>query len=410
MKQILHRLKNIRQLGAILLILLTAFFTSAASSQAPNRESPKNTPTSQAAIDKYLTAQQNADVSDEEKIKAAIDAYFTTRYEGQKSITEQDFSTLIEDDTLDWVKKEKDKREIELYIASLFDLGYESYKFTLEYDTIEIKGNKATVQVIEGHQVVFNSTSPEVSILANLKHIITLYNKKDSWVISKDAYQDELSSQISHTSKDEIKNQIDSNYQLLIHQKQNYSEIELNKINSLTEEINRTSGLISYNYSYDRIEAVRYADAHIPGACAWCGYNTTYYKTETQYGDCTNFVSQAIYAGGGNTPPDTKGMTTSANRNSSSDWYYVFNYSGPTSGSGSTPWIQVQAQRDFIISNSNKIGPTGYETTVLCNVSIGDIVQLKGVNTPGVWDHEGIIIQKSSGCETMSTTLVDLSG
>jgi len=46
------------------------------------------------AISKYVTAQQNPALGDEAKIKAAIDAYFTLRYEGQRLLRSQDFSTL----------------------------------------------------------------------------------------------------------------------------------------------------------------------------------------------------------------------------------------------------------------------------------------------------------------------------
>ena len=81
------------------------------------RAVPTNTETSQAAIANYLAVQKNPDLNDEEKIKITIDTYFTLRYEGQKVVAAQDFSLLVEDNTLDWVKKEMDKREIELYIA-----------------------------------------------------------------------------------------------------------------------------------------------------------------------------------------------------------------------------------------------------------------------------------------------------
>jgi hypothetical protein len=145
-------------------------------------------------------APQKTDLSNEEQIKAVIETYFTIRYEGQKSIVAQDFSFLVQDDTSEWVKKERDKREIELYIADLFNLGYQSYKYYLDYDSIKIDGDQAIVQLRESHQVVFNAIAPEVSYMSNLKHTITLINEKDGWVISKDDYQDDLSGLIDSAS------------------------------------------------------------------------------------------------------------------------------------------------------------------------------------------------------------------
>ena len=116
MKHNLHVNKPIQHIGYILLIVVFAFASIGASSSQTHAE---HATVSQIVISNYLAAQQNPNLSDEEKIKAAIDAYFTLRYEGQKLLEAQDFSALLEDDSLDWVRKEKDKREIELYIATL---------------------------------------------------------------------------------------------------------------------------------------------------------------------------------------------------------------------------------------------------------------------------------------------------
>lgn len=212
------RSKAIRHICAMFLISILAFVTIGAASQTPSQSARqistknKNTPISAIAISNYLAAQQNADLNDEEKIKTAIDAYFTLRYEGQKSIMEQNFSSLIEDSTLDWVKKEKDKREIELYIASLFDLGYQSYKFILDYDSIEIENDKAVVLLKQSHQVVYKAVAPQISELSGLPHIITLHSKNGVWSIYKDEYEDEYTRLIETTPKEKIKQQVDENY------------------------------------------------------------------------------------------------------------------------------------------------------------------------------------------------------
>jgi hypothetical protein len=382
--------KTAQYIGIVLLILVLAFTTIGATVQT-NIEQKS---VAQIAISNYLAAQQNSDLSDEEKIKAAIDAYFATRYEGQKLVETQDFSTLVEDDTSDWVKKEKDKREIELYIASLFDLGYQSYSYTLDYDSIEIKNNKAIVQVRESHDVVFNATAPEVSKLANLQHVITLHNKKDVWVIYKDEYQDELSQQLDNTTKEKIKEQVDQNHQ--DDQKRKDASSSAPKVLA-----DLAVSPLSITYSYNRSRAVSYADTY------WNGTGP-YYRRDPEGKDCTNFVSQAIYSGQGKTPPDTSGMATGSGRNWNYDWYYTFGQgTGPISNSGSDAWVNVTAQRNFITGNTARIGPYGSQITNLCYIKTGDVVQLNN----GTWFHEGIIVSvyypPSPSCPGLGNILVD---
>jgi len=171
-----------------------------------------NTETSQVAIANYLAAQKNPDLNNQEKIKIAIDTYFTLRYEGQKAVAAQDFSTVVEDSTLDWVKKEIDKREVELYIACMFDLGYQSYKFNLDYSSIEIKEDQAEVSLLESNRVVHNAVVPQVSEMSGMSHQITLHKKNGVWVIYEDQYRDENTQLIASSTKEEIKKQVDANY------------------------------------------------------------------------------------------------------------------------------------------------------------------------------------------------------
>jgi hypothetical protein len=173
---------------------------------------PTNTETSQAAIANYLAAQKNPILTNEEKIKIAIDTYFTLRYEGQKAVAAQDFSPLVEDSTLDWVKKEIDKREIELYIACMFDLDYQSYKFNLDYSSIVIKDDQAEISLMESHKVVFKAVAPQASEMSGLSHQITLHKKNGVWVIYEDQYRDENTQLIASSTKENIKKQVDANY------------------------------------------------------------------------------------------------------------------------------------------------------------------------------------------------------
>lgn len=366
--------KEVRLLGVVLLILVTAFVSSGAASQIANQNFVRNTQISQAAIANYLATQKNVKANDIERIKSAIDAYFTIRYEGQKIMTEQDFSILVEDEASDWVEKEKDKREIELYIASLFDLGYQSYKFNLDYDAIDIKNNKAVVKLRESHIVVYHATAPNESMLSNLLHTITLHYEKGMWVIYKDEYRDELSQQLTYMSKDDIKKQVDENL----------------KLQNMAQPVD-TSSLAVTNILFNRTWAVNYANIRSSI------YNTDWYATEDS--DCTNYTSQSLNAGGGKAPPDTSGMSPWGS--SQNNWFYDF-----YTRSGSLGWSRVAENYTFIIQNASGLGPVGWVTNSLCYTQPGDIVQIRGAITPGEWDHQGIIV-KTGNCTNTNTYYIN---
>jgi hypothetical protein len=375
----------------ILLSITFVFCLNANTSYAYNQ--PKST--SLVAISKYLLSQQNSEISDKDKIKSTINAYFTVRYEGQRLLKTQDFAILIEDNTMDWVKSEQDKREIELYIARLFDLKYVKYQFTIDFDSIELEQKKAEVWLRESHEVVFESLSPDVSVLSDLQHKITLHNKKGLWKIYKDEYYDEIAKQMKHLSKDKIMEQIDQNFK------------NEQKVRKATEGNSLITPYALTTYTYNRLAAVSYANTYTSSTTGSTKYNQAWYQTETN--DCANYVSQSLYAGEGKSPPDTSGMTNASGRSYYTDWYYVFNNpQGTQNGSGSLPWVRVQEQYDFIIGNTNKIGPYGWGgENYLCYVKKGDVVQLYGVNSPNIWDHEGFIVSASGPCTSLSNYKVN---
>jgi len=181
---------------------------------------------------------------------------------------------------------------------------------------------------------------------------------------------------MDHHTKEDLLNQVDKNYQVNLSQR-NFSIGPKVLASVLLRPFSLT------NYSYNRTSAKNYADLY------WNGTGPYYLR---EPGDCTNFVSQALYAGEGKNPTNTSGMTTDPNRSYYTDWYYVWN------NSGSLPWTQVDTQYNFITGNTNKIGPYGSGTTGYCNVQVGDVVQLYDSSQNPPWFHEAIISVVSNPC------------
>lgn len=117
---------------------------------------------------------------------------------------------------------------------------------------------------------------------------------------------------------------------------------------------------------YDRESAVRYAHK-------WAyGRNPAYYDYENIGGDCTNFVSQCIYAGSG-----------------------VMNYSQPlgwfySNANNKAPaWTGVPYLYNFLTRKKQTIGPVA-ELCELQELQPGDIVQLSFSGT--IFQHSPIVV------------------
>lgn len=109
--------------------------------------------------------------------------------------------------------------------------------------------------------------------------------------------------------------------------------------------------------SYDRQSALQYA-------LKWArGRNPAYTDFSDLGGDCTNFVSQCVYAGSGvmNFSPVT-------------GWYYISSYDRAPA------WTGVEFFFDFMVNN-NGPGPFAVEVTEK-EIDIGDVVQFASPSSP----------------------------
>ena len=105
------------------------------------------------------------------------------------------------------------------------------------------------------------------------------------------------------------------------------------------------------------------------------GRNQNYYNFDPVGGDCTNFVSQCIYAGCGQ-----------MNYNGDMSWYYI-------NGNNKFPsWTGVEFLYNFLISNKGD-GPKG-KVTDIKNLKVGDVIQLNFNGT--TFSHSLIVVQNGT--------------
>lgn len=102
---------------------------------------------------------------------------------------------------------------------------------------------------------------------------------------------------------------------------------------------------------YNREKAIEYAQK-------WAyKRNPRYYDFEELGGDCTNFISQCIFAGAG-----------VMNYTPVMGWYYN------SATSRSPSWTGVQYLYNFLISNES-VGPFASDVDIT-NIELGDVIQL----------------------------------
>jgi hypothetical protein len=139
--------------------------------------------------------------------------------------------------------------------------------------------------------------------------------------------------------------------------------------------------------AYDGAAAAAYADTY------WQSYNPAWPSFARKGGDCTNFVSQALYAGG-------IAMRTSPLYSGDAAWYMV--QSKGKRWSYSLPWINAQDQSIFALQHLPGVTQVAdYHglapgQVVADDATQGDIV-LYDWNSDGVYDHEAIIVASSDG-------------
>lgn len=128
--------------------------------------------------------------------------------------------------------------------------------------------------------------------------------------------------------------------------------------------------------SYNRQKVYEYAKK-------WAySRNPNYYNFDPVGGDCTNFVSQCIFAG-----------YNQMNYNQNNGWFYI-------NGNNKSPsWTGVEFLYNFLVSNKS-VGPKGKET-IISDLNIGDVIQLSfdGIK----FSHSLMVVQNGT---TTKDTLI----
>ncbi|MPQ45135.1 amidase domain-containing protein [Clostridium tarantellae] len=262
-----------------------------------------------------------------------------------------------------------------------FNLNVNEYNHNYKYNSIDIDDDKAYVSI--SLNKTYNYKHIDEPTFETIDYFITLENINGQWSIIDSISNDEWDKSmntldINKNRSIDIDNFI-KNETKIIENEKNLMNESLNKPdNDLESEINLDKN--SKAYSFNRNAMYNYAKKHYNNP------NPNYYDYTSLGGDCTNFVSQIIKAGGA--PYDLSGSQ-------SQQWYYK------SSNNKSPSWTGVENLDDYLLYNKST-GPQAQNGSVY-NAAVGDVVQIDS-NSDGKYTHSVSIVYHTNG--NMNSTTV----
>jgi hypothetical protein len=339
----------------------------------------------------------------EKPIRAAVERYLRTRATGAQSLTVPDFGRLTTTDAqgLATARREQSRAEFQIEQQLERDLRYERNDVTVEFDTIDLTSTaEAKAEVVET-LAGRTELSPDIVATSRILHTIMLRRSEGRWLVATDVYTDELNAllfesdrtyseiqaglhretaelqqaQAAFLARAAVSNETTAaEVSALLAAGFTRSEVKQmileplqHRLEAATQEAAESvaagAGLASFakkRRALNRSKAVSYAHK-------WAyDINSNYGEFYSLGGDCTNFVSQVVRAGGA--PMDRSG-----------DWIWFYDAMNPAPGKRnakrSSSWSGVNELYDYLIGNDST-GPSGQRTSNDALVP-ADLVQLR---------------------------------
>lgn len=288
-----------------------------------------------------------------EKINSSINIFFELDRKANLNNALPCFNSIIESTSL--LNEINNKYEFERQWREKLEYSILSYNYTLKTTIKEIKDNIAKVYVERNLEFTM-TTCPKIPQKSqNERFIFILKDIDDVWKIVDYCYEEENPDYFDTLTTDDLQDDF-RNFPSTWSNKLSNIDLLLNDFNNIVNENFSLSNFSASTNSINREKIADYAEKYA------LLRNSLYRDFEESGGDCTNFISQALYYGGLNQTTDWKPYTY--------------------------PWIRVRDLRDYLIYNglateSSKIGEN----------YLGGLVQFSTTNYDG-WSHSAIITYK----------------
>jgi hypothetical protein len=292
---------------------------------------------------------------------------------------------------------------------------YTRYRAAIDIESLDLDAaaGTASAEVSETDSAQTN-VSPDIESKSLFHHVVTLRKTDGVWKVAADEYRDEIKDYVAMSGKslaemiDGLHRQVaerdtarkdalaaagvsdeSTNAQVSALFQAGYSraEIERTVIAPLAEKLQRNGGAASAQGLNVTPLARIYHPLNAANAVAYA-HRWAYHVRNPAFadfrglgGDCTNFVSQVILAGGA--PMERTG-----------NWIWFYDAMNPAPGypgaRRSASWSGVNELYSFLTTNPPILGPVGRPTS-LYSLLPGDVVQLQ--NDPGNrWGHSAVVV------------------
>lgn len=284
------------------------------------------------------------------------------------------------------------------------DLRFKKINQTVELNNIEVEGDKAKVDVVLDEKITFNDSSDVISE-ESIEHNLTLICINNEWKIQHDDFDSDFKELFEKQQTNTSRKVMSSNNNLRNIQKQILTEEatevsnkkkELEKIK--TENDNQEKNLnkikakaTKFKFKkYDREVASLYARKYAKNP----NKDYPFYGKPDYKGDCTNFTSQCLYAGGIVT--DNVGKYQWYKLNSA--WRGAnkfYEYWNNNKGSGSTKGLKASKSifKDIRLADLIEKKPENAVTHTV--IVTGYKVDSWGFNDPWKYKYDVLICQHS---------------
>jgi hypothetical protein len=306
---------------------------------------------------------------DEQSIKKTINKYFDTKYlmMANLKLNNKVGRYFDKNDTRAEKNLEFENKLLEVQIearsAQNCNLKFHKYSYSIDYTTVKISDNEATIVLKESQDIYFKCTPQVKSQMIGKQHTIDLKKNGSRWCIISDEYFDEHREMFKAYNKQE--KSLEKAKELMV--RQNIETARCIKsvrnsqnIKGLKDSVEAKAIRRAAKNTYNRDNAVLYAQtwALKLNTPPWANY-----ESRVAGGDCTNFISQCLYNGG--IPFDTTGASDYVK------WYWY------SEGKRVAPWSGAKEFNYYVKHNTSGPGLRAHFGS-WSDMNIGDIVQLGG--------------------------------
>lgn len=288
------------------------------------------------------------------------------------SIEEEDMDTVINPEMREFEEYVEQKKILYQNRQNAFGFEVEKKNVEITYKDITYENGVYIIEYVVDETLQYAHLDDPTYISTEHKSIVEL--TEDGFMINDDTSNDPIDLYIRgkismeeyiEADLKEIEKELEAEQRAL-------NGIEQDEIESISTDTN--------TLSFDRTAMYEYAyENYDKRPSQWGDF-------DGMGGDCTNFVSQIIYAGGA--PFDTTGNYT---------WYYY------GMSNRAPAWTSVTWLHDYLVNN-DYIGPQGDVNSSydVYRAMVGDVIQIDFENDE-TYDHSTCIVHHQTGTSSQTT-------